>query len=226
MKLKLNIPDTLNDITLAQYIEFDRLNVEGNKDTVFLMQKTVEIFCRVDLKLTLQIKYNDLIEITERIYSLLDGNPELTPIFKIDNIEYGFIPKLDDITLGEYIDLDNYLGNWKEMHKAMSVLYRPVEYRKGERYIIEEYDGSKYADKMLYAPLGVVLGAMLFFWDLKKELLDRTLSFSRKQLGENLTTEQLKTLETNGVGINQSLLSLQEILKDLKISQSYKLPNV
>ncbi len=226
MKLKLNIPDNLNDITLAQYMEFDRLNINDNKDTVFLMQKTIEIFCRVDLKLTLQIKYNDLVEVTEHIYSLLDSSPELAPIFKLDNIEYGFIPKLDDITLGEYIDLDNYLGDWKNMHKAMSVLYRPIDYRKGERYVIEKYNGSVYAEKMLYAPLGVVIGAMLFFWDLKKELLDRTLSFSRKQLGENLTTEQLKTLEQSGAGINQSLLSLQEILKDLKISQSYKQPNV
>ena len=27
--------------------------------------------------------------------------------FVMDGVEYGFIPKLDDITLGEYIDIDN-----------------------------------------------------------------------------------------------------------------------
>ena len=220
MKLKINIPDTLNDITLAQYAEFDKVNVEGNQDTVFLMQKTVEIFCRVNLDLTLQIKYKDLVDITQHIYSLLDSSPELTTLFKIDDIEYGFIPKLDDITLGEYIDLDNYLGRWEDMDKAMSVLFRPVTYRKGERYLIEEYDGSKYAGVMQYAPLGVVIGAMLFFWNLKNELLDHSLSFLKKEMGENLTSEQLKTLAVDGVGISQSLHSLQEILKDLKISQN------
>jgi hypothetical protein len=220
MKLKLNVPDTLNDITLAQYVEFDKVNVDGNQDTVFLMQKTVEIFCRVNLDLTLQIKYNDLVDITQHIYSLLETSPDLAPIFKIDDVEYGFIPKLDDITLGEYIDLDNYLGDWQQMHKAMSVLYRPIKFRKEDRYLIEDYDGSKYADVMQYAPLGVVIGAMVFFWDLKNELLNLSLNSLEKEMGENLTTEQLKTLEVNGVGISQSLHSLTEILKDLKISQN------
>lgn len=226
MKLKLNVPDTLNDITLAQYVEFDKVNVDGNQDTVFLMQKTVEIFCRVNLDLTLQIKYNDLVDITQHIYSLLESSPDLTPIFKIDDVEYGFIPKLDDITLGEYIDLDSYLGDWQQMNKAMSVLYRPITFRKEERYLIEDYDGSKYADIMQYAPLGVVIGAMVFFWDLKNELLNLSLNSLEMEMGENLTTEQLKTLEVNGVGISQSLHSLTEILKDLKISQNSMQSNV
>jgi len=220
MKLKLNVPDTINDITLAQYVEFDKINVEGNQDTVFLMQKTVEIFCRVNLDLTLQIKYNDLVDITQHIYSLLESSPDLTTVFKIDDVEYGFIPKLDDITLGEYIDIDNYLGDWQEMNKAMSVLYRPITFRKEDRYLIEDYDGSKYADIMQYAPLGVVIGAMIFFWNLKNELLNLSLNSLEKEMGENLTTEQLKTLEVSGVGISQSLHSLTEILKDLKISQN------
>ena len=162
MKLKLQIPDSLNDITLEQYIEFDKINIEENKDTTFLMQKTVEIFCKVNLDLTLQIKYTDLADITNHIYKILDEVPELVSVFKMESIEYGFIPKLDDITLGEYIDLDSYLGNWSSMHKAMSVLYRPVTYRKGNRYLIEDYDGSKFADKMLKMPLGITIGAMVF----------------------------------------------------------------
>lgn len=220
MKLKLNIPDSLNDITLSQYMKFDKINIEGNSDTVFLMQKTVEIFCEVNLDLTLQIKYNDLVEISERIFKILDTTPKLTKVFKHNDIEYGFIPKLDDITLGEYIDLDNYLGKWDNMDKAMSVLYRPVIYKKGERYLIEDYDGTKYSEIMQHISLDIVIGSMLFFWNLKKELLSLTLNSLKKEMGENLTTEQLKTLEVNGVGINQSLHSLTEILNDLKISQA------
>ena len=37
---------------------------------------------------------------------------------------------LDDMTLGEYIDLDNTLGEWQEMHKAMSILYRPITFQR------------------------------------------------------------------------------------------------
>lgn len=220
MKLKLQIPDSLDDITLEQYIEFDKINIDSNKETTFLMQKTIEIFCKVDLDLTLQIKYNDLVDITNHIYDVLNQVPDVVTVFKMDDIEYGFIPKLDDITLGEYIDLDTYLGDWYNMHKAMSVLYRPVTYRKGERYVIEPYDGSKYAVQMLKMPLNITIGAMVFFWNLKKELLNLTLNCLKEEIGENLTSEQLKALELNGVGINQSLHSLTEILSDLKISQN------
>ena len=220
MKLKLQIPDSLDDITLEQYIEFDKINIDSNKETTFLMQKTIEIFCKVDLDLTLQIKYNDLVDITNHIYDVLNQVPDVVTVFKMDDIEYGFIPKLDDITLGEYIDLDTYLGDWNNMHKAMSVLYRPVTYRKGERYVIEPYDGSKYAVEMLKMPLSITIGAMVFFWNLKKELLNLTLNCLKEEIGENLTSEQLKALELNGVGINQSLHSLTEILSDLKISQN------
>jgi hypothetical protein len=220
MKLKLQIPDSLDDITLEQYIEFDKINIDSNRETTFLMQKTIEIFCKVDLELTLQIKYTDLVDITNHIYDVLNQVPDVVTVFKMDDIEYGFIPKLDDITLGEYIDLDTYLGDWYNMHKAMSVLYRPVTYRKGERYVIEPYDGSKYAVEMLKMPLSITIGAMVFFWNLKKELLNLTLNCLKEEIGENLTSEQLKALELNGVGINQSLHSLTEILSDLKISQN------
>ena len=223
MKLHLQIPDTIKDITLRQYMDFDKINVENNKDSTFLMQKTVEIFCKVDLELTLQIKFNDLRDITNHIYKLLEQETDLVPVFKLDNIEYGFIPKLDDITLGEYIDLDTYLGSWQNMHKAMSILYRPVVYKKGERYLIQDYDGTDNASKMLDVSLNVPLGAMVFFWNLRSELLSLSLNYSQKALGENLTLEQLQTLEVNGVGINQSLHSLTSILNDLKISQNSQL---
>jgi hypothetical protein len=223
MKLHLQIPDSIKDITLKQYMDFERVNIEGNQDSIFLMQKTVEIFCNVNLDLTLQIKYNDLKEITNHIYSLLEKDTDLVTVFKLEDIEYGFIPKLDDITLGEYIDLDTYLGSWKNMHKSMSILYRPIEYRKGNRYLIEDYKGTDDADKMLNVSLDVPLGAMVFFWNLRSELLSLSLNYSRQALGENLTSEQLQTLEVNGVGINQSLHSLTAILNDLKISQNYRL---
>jgi len=223
MKLHLQIPDTIKDITLRQYMEFDKINIQDNKDTTFLMQKTIEIFCKVDLNLTLQIKFNDLRDITNHIYKLLEQPTDLITVFKIDGLEYGFIPKLDDITLGEYIDLDTYLGSWKNMHKAMSILYRPVEYKKGDRYLIEDYKGTDNAEKMLDVSLDVPLGAMVFFWNLRNELLSLSLNYSQKALGENLTTEQLQTLEVNGVSINQSLHSLTSILNDLKISQNSQL---
>lgn len=42
----------------------------------------------------------------------------------------GFLPKLDEITLGEFIDVESNIGDWQNIHKAMAVLYRPVNFRK------------------------------------------------------------------------------------------------
>ena len=168
MKLHLNIPDSLYDITLEQYQKYDKINTEENKDSIFLMQKMIEIFCFVELDLTRSIKYNDLIEIIDHLNNLISSKPELITTFKIDDIQYGFIPNLDNITLGEYIDLDNYLGSWENMHKAMSVLYRPVILKKDERYVIEDYKGSIYDEKMKKAPLSVVISSQIFFYHFTK----------------------------------------------------------
>ena len=64
MKLNLIIPETLDDVTLEQYVKFEKLNTEDNKNSTFIMQKLVEIFCGIDLEITLKIKYNDLVKIT------------------------------------------------------------------------------------------------------------------------------------------------------------------
>jgi hypothetical protein len=220
MKLKLQIPDSLNDITLSDFQKFNKINTEENFNSVFLMQKKIEIFCKLDLNLTLNIKYKDLLEISNHIDDILNTDIDLIPIIKIDDIEYGFIPKLDDISLGEYIDLDNYLGNWDDMHKALAVLYRPLVYKKGERYLIEDYDGTKYSEIMQNSPLSLSIGAMVFFWNLNSELLNHTLNYLKSQLKTELNPMELQALEQNGVGINQSLHSLQEILRDLNISPS------
>lgn len=220
MKLHINIPDTLDNITLEQYQKFEKINTKENQGSVFLMQKMIEIFCNVELELTRHIKYKDLISIVDHINKILASEPELITTFKLNNIQFGFIPNLDNITLGEYIDLDNYLGSWETMHKAMSVLYRPVTLKKDNRYLIEEYEGSIYEEQMLKSPLSVSISAMVFFWGLNGELLNFTLKYLKKEMGNNLSQEQLKALEQNGVGINQSLHSLEEILKDLNISQN------
>ena len=49
MKYKIQVPENLNEITLEQYQKFDKVNTKENEDSAFLLQKTVEIFCRLEL---------------------------------------------------------------------------------------------------------------------------------------------------------------------------------
>ena len=217
MKIEINVPDSLNEITLDQYQRFEKINTEDNQGSTFLLQKMVEIFCNLDLKDVAEIKYKSVQEIIVHLNKSFDIKHKLIPTFKLGGIEYGFIPVLDDMTLGEYVDLDENLGDWKNMHKAMSVLYRPITFQKGHKYNIEPYKGMN--DKLKYMPLDVVFGAMVFFWNLNNELVEAILNYLQRETNK-LTTQQREHLEASGVGISQSMESLKEMLPSLMRLQS------
>jgi len=222
MKIEINVPDSLSEITLAQYQKFEKLNTEENKDSTFLLQKMVEIFCGLQLKEVATIKYKSVQVIANHLNKVFDVKHSLVPTFTLNGIDYGFIPVLDDMTLGEYIDLDESLGDWQNMHKAMSVLYRPITYKKGHKYQIEEYKGTN--DTMLQAPLDVVFGAMVFFYSLSNELMTIILSYLQKE-ANNLTIQQQELLEANGVGISRSMQLVKEMLPNLTKLQSSMFTN-
>lgn len=219
MKVDILVPSSLSDITLEQYQKFAKINTGDNEDTNFLMHKTVEIFCNLELKNVAKIKFSYVKDILNDINKIFEQKSELINTFTLGGVEYGFIPTLDDMSLGEYIDLDENFTDWETMHKAMSVLYRPVTLHKGERYQIQEYDGIQYAEVMKKAPLNVVMGCMVFFYRLNNELLRTTLNYLEGELPKQMTTEQLQTLEKNGVGIKASMESLKEMLPSLTILQ-------
>ena len=101
--------------------------------------------------------------------------------FKLDGIQYGFIPDLDEMSFGEY-DLDTYIGNWKEIEKAMAVLYRPVVLSKGDKYVIEDYQPGNY-DVMNYI-LSVMFSAVVFFYNLGIDLCSYDQLYSESGQGQ------------------------------------------
>ena len=217
MKVSITVPENLSEITLEQYQRFERINNTENQDTSFLMHKMVEIFCNIDLKDIAKVRYTDVQVVIAQINEAFNVKHKLIKTFTLGGVEFGFIPVLDDMTLGEYVDLDENISDWDKMHKAMSVLYRPVTIKKGERYQIEEYDGMKYDDVLKHMPLDVVMGAMVFFYHLNRELLQTTLNFLQREAENTLTIQQRETLERNGVGISQSMELLREMLPNLEM---------
>lgn len=220
MKVDIYIPEKLSDITLEQYQKFAKLNTEENQNSNFLLHKMVEIFCRLDLKDIARIKYQYVNSIVSDLNNIFNAKTELIQTFKLKGVDYGFIPKLDDITLGEYIDLDNNISDWETMHKAMAVLYRPITLQKGDRYQIEDYTAKEDTEKFKDMPLDVVMGSLVFFWSLSSELLQITLKYLAKEMEGNLTIQQRQALEESGVGISQSMAWLKEMLPSLTISQN------
>ena len=165
--MKLFVPNQMNEIKLVDYQKFIRL--EGDEE--FLSRKAIEIFCGLSMNVILQMKASSLAKTAGVLSKAFAEKPTLIQRFTLGNTEFGFIPSLDEITVGELHDIDEYIADMQTMHKAMAVLYRPVIARVGNRYDIESYEGSaKYAEQMQQAPLDVAIGAMVFFWTLGKDL--------------------------------------------------------
>ncbi len=202
MKLTLNIPESLKEINLNQYQQWLKI-AEGKEMTDFIKQKMIEIFCGVNLKQVLQIKATDIESIVNDINNLFKQDVKLTDRFKLDGLEFGFIPKLDDMSFGEYVDLDTYLADWQQMDKAMSVLFRPVTFTKKNKYLIEEYESAtKYNLKEM--TLDIVFGSLVFFYNLRNELQKHILSYLANQTEITLPPETKASLPS-GVGISPSL---------------------
>ncbi len=214
MELKLNIPTKLSEITLRQYKKFVKIG-QTNNDHTFIQGKMIEIFCGVSHKFATLMKYNDVEEITGDINKLLLQQPSLVTTFKMNGIEYGFIPDLDNMTLGEYIDIDTYTGEYDNIEIAMNVLYRPIIKKIKNKYIIEDYNPDN-RNKMLDMPMDAVISSLFFFLNLGVELTEITLNYLNKP--KKIHSEEYKILQENMDGISRFLPYLEETLSELKIS--------
>jgi hypothetical protein len=142
MELQINVPTSLNEIPLKHYVDFLKVQ-EGSNDEEFVAQKMIEIFCGIRLIDVAKIKLSSLNEMVAHFSQLFEQTPKFQPTFKIGDKEYGFIPNLEEITFGEYVDLENNLQGWDNYNKAMAVMYRPIKRRIKDKYEIEEYTGTK-----------------------------------------------------------------------------------
>lgn len=207
MKIEVNIPENLNDITLGQYQEFLKIEEHTEEDIL-------KVFLGLDLKGLGKIKALDVDKYANHITNLFQQEPKHQLKFVLKGIEYGFIPNLDDITYGENKDVTSYLNNWETMHKAMSVLYRPIVNKLGHKYTIESYEGThKYSETMKQMPLGVVMGAMVFFWNLTNELLKVIPNYLEREVKKEQMTGQI--LVENGEAIKKYIRLLKETSEDL-----------
>ena len=212
MEVKIQIPTTLNEITLGQYQEFSKLDSKKESDVLL---KMVEIFCKVPIEVVRSMKANDIKDICEVINTMFDVEHQLINRFQLGGQDFGFIPDLENISFGEYVDLDTFIGDTDNLHRAMNVLFRPIDLKQGARYTLKDYDPDSNEAAKNY-PLDACFGAMVFFYDLGRDLSIAMLNSSSKQNEENLA-QYLGSLP-NGDGTIQSMQSLTEILQDLKIS--------
>ena len=201
----LKVPNSLSEITLGQYQKFNKvLSEEPDED--FLQKKTIEIFCQVNLADVNQYKYSSIVQVIEIINKMFEQKPTLIKRFKHKGQELAFIPKLDEMSFGEFVDLDLLLSDWETMDEAMAVLYRKIEHSHKNNYTIEAYDSDKTQD-MKSMPLDVALSSLFFLESLSKELTNHILLFLENKVEELPTEQKLNLLKTSAGGQVSGLLA-------------------
>lgn len=224
-KIKLSVPATQADIPLHKYQKYAKIVQDNAKEELaedFVRIKILEIFCDITLKEAYELPINELDGVVTHILSIMSEKAILQRRFTMTDpkgktVEFGFMPNMDKMSLGEYVDLEKYISDWNTMHRALAVMYRPIVAGKGEFYEIEKYKGSdKYADIMKDSPVTVALGSMVFFYNLGRELLRATLRSLQKQT-DGIVQQQAKTpSEKSGDGISQYMHLLKDLSNELK----------
>ena len=227
MKIDIQVPASLSEIPLYKYQEFAKIAEKSEGE--FLSRKMVSIFCDIPLREVAKIKKYSIDDIVNHFNELFKKEPEFKREFTLKSgkakIDFGFIPDLEDIILDEYSDLDTYINDWSEMHKAMAVCYRPIEKKIGDKYLVKEYEGTdEFRDLMKYTPLDVVLSARLFFWNLANELVKSTRHSLIVEMEAEILQQTKSTLGKAGDGTQAFTHSLKEIFNSLKESGSFELP--
>lgn len=213
--MKIQVPTHINDITLEQYQKFALINTE-EQDKEFFMFKTIEIFCGVDISLVSKMRLKDAESISNEVLEVLQQNVPFTNKFELDGVKYGFIPDLQAISLGEFIDLEEGLSKDKDFHKAASVMFRPIVKEFGELYTIDGYEAStEMHHVMKQAPVGIISAAIVFFYSIAKELLKASQDFSNQEKEAAMTILEKLNSQRNTGGLTLSTLYAEAMLQSI-----------
>ena len=160
------------DVTLEKWLKLiDFHNGTKTKEA----EETIAALSNIPKDLIKQLELKDVAVIMGKLAELqAEQDSSLKKIIEIDGVRYGFHPNLDEITLGEYADLETMIKNdiEKNMPEVMAILFRPIVEEQNNIYTIKAYDGniSIRAEEMKKMPAEQVQSALVFFYNLGKEL--------------------------------------------------------
>ena len=161
-----------SDVTLETWLKL--IDFETGTKTENATE-TIAALSDIPKKLVKELSLSDVVAIMNKIGELqVNRDTELKRIITINEVEYGFHPDLNSITLGEYADIEQFIKNGVDTNlpELMSVLYRPIKLKKNDIYIIDAYDGDirMRAEEMKQMSAEQVQSSLFFFYNLGKAL--------------------------------------------------------
>ena len=217
----LDVPNNLAGITLRQYQQWMKIlkkyQDDKREDENYLKIKMLQVFCNLSIEDTYEIPLHAFDYVITHLTTLFDAEHQLIQRFPLKDAsnkeyEFGMIPNLDKMSFGEYVDLDTYINDNDNLHKAMAVLFRPISNTIGTTYKIQKYKGSdKFSEAMKDIPVNIVLGAINFILRLQNELVKAIQVSSQKKVTVELEQALKQTSEESTVGFNQFILLLKKM---------------
>jgi len=179
-----NLIKKWSDVTLETWLKL--IDFETGTKTEAATE-TIAAISDIPKKLVKELALSDVGAIMSKVGELQSKqDTTLKRIIEINDIEYGFHPDLDSITLGEYADVEQFIKNGIDTNlpELMAVLYRPIKEKKNDIYIIDAYDGDirMRTEEMKQMSATQVQAALFFFYNLGKELFEIMPSFLMEKL--------------------------------------------
>ena len=200
-KKTFNLITSWEDVTLEKWLKLISLEgLTGAKESL----EIISVLSDMPKKLILELGINDVAKIMTRLNNMhREEEVKLKMLFELEGKEYAFHPQLEDMTLGEWADIETFIkeGLENNLHNIMAVLFRPVIERENEAYIIQAYDGNiaVRAEKFKKMSAEQVKAALVFFWTFVNAFSTILLSYLKERLKEKPKPSLTKTLVPNGV---------------------------
>lgn len=161
-EIKLNEIKGLRDIKFRDLLEFQAFTeLENNTEDDYTF-KSLELFYGLDYDTVRALTIEQVELLTNKVAEALKEVPTLQNIITLNGIQYGLIPKFEDITAGELIDMEE-LRVSGELIELFSILFRPIvgKINKNGEYRIQPYSG--YDDKFKDIDAYTANGCLNFF---------------------------------------------------------------
>ena len=201
-KKNYNLITSWADVTLDKWIKL----IEAQTGTKAKeARETIAIMSDIPKSLIDEMALKDVAILMSKLSELqAEKDTKLKKIIEIEGQQYAFHPNLDDLTLGEYADIESFIkaGLEKKMPEIMAVLFRPITEREKNVYAIAAYDGkiAIRAEKMKQMSAEQVQSALVFFWDFVMGLCEIMPSFLVEQTQEIAKDWETKTSQKSGDG--------------------------
>jgi hypothetical protein len=225
MEFEITIPEGWEDVNLSKYLAYSKAlkPYEGTAEYEQVMyEKAINHFCDLSTDLLRKLpmeNYNGIMDLVRTLFEQGEQMPVVKK-FVMGSTEFGFIPHLDNMTYGEYLDLSTYSKDlWQNLPTFLSIVYRPITKQHNGTYEIETYNGTNEDMVELFRnalTMDIVWGAIGFFTILQRDLLTGMGTYSIQMLEKMKTnTQVLDTLIKNGVDTSVLQSSQETISQNL-----------